>query len=436
MDLPKVLIVGQPFNNDTGGGITLSNLFKGWDRDKLSVACSGYLLLDNIDTEVCNTYYQLGYKEHRWTFPFNYFQRSYTSGVLKFNDKKIQNLTIPKSKLRISIIMNIFYPLIEFLGVYQLLDRTRMSSDFKKWLDDYNPDIIYAQAASRNGILFCREVQKYLNKPMIFHMMDDWPSIINAKGLFKDYWNKKTDKDFRQLLDKTSLLLTICEEMTVEYKARYNKDSIPFHNTIDLDFWKKHQRKNYDLNPNPTILYAGRIGLGIETSLKLIATAVQEINDELNISVKFILQTADTPNWIKNYDCVTHNSFVPYNELPKVFSEADFLILPYDFTPTSIKYIKLSMPTKAPEYMVTGSPIIVFAPKETAIVKNAQKYNWAQIITENDGKAFKDSFKEMIQNKDLRKKYAENAIEMAEKEYNSTVVRARFRNAICSVLGK
>ena len=48
MALPKVLILGQPFNNDTGGGITLSNLFNGWDRDKLAVTCLGYLLLDTI----------------------------------------------------------------------------------------------------------------------------------------------------------------------------------------------------------------------------------------------------------------------------------------------------------------------------------------------------------------------------------------------------
>src|ERR1035437_6867639 len=98
MELPKVLIIGQSFNNDTGGGITLSNLFKGWDRDKIAVACSSYFLLDNIDTEVCNTYYQLGEKEHTGAFPFNYLQRRYTSGIIKFSEKKIQNLTINKSK--------------------------------------------------------------------------------------------------------------------------------------------------------------------------------------------------------------------------------------------------------------------------------------------------------------------------------------------------
>ncbi len=434
MELPKVLIIGQPFNNDTGGGITLSNLFKGWDRDKLAVACSGYLLLDNIDTTVCNTYYQLGYKEHRWAFPFNYLQRKYTSGVLQFNEKKIQNLTIEKSKFRISIIMKVFYPLIEYLGLYQLINRTRMSNEFCKWLDEYNPDIIYYQTASRNGILLCLAIESYLKKPVIFHMMDDWPSMISSNGIFKNYWDRKIDKEFRQLLDKTTLLMSISEEMTIEYKSRYKKDFIPFHNTIDLDFWEKHQRKNYDLKESPTILYAGRIGLGIETSLELIAKTIQNINEELNLSVKFVLQTPEVPGWIRNYKCVVHNSFVPYEDLPKVFSESDFLILPYDFSPTSIKYIQFSMPTKAPEYMVTGTPIIVFAPEETAIVKNARKYEWAKIITENNLTAISEGIKTMIDNKELRQSYAKNAILMAEKNYNSTEVTTRFRDKICSVV--
>ena len=70
MTVPKVLILNQPFNTDTGGGITLSNLFTGWDSQKLAVACSGYLLQDNIDTSICNTYYQLGEKEQVPVYQF------------------------------------------------------------------------------------------------------------------------------------------------------------------------------------------------------------------------------------------------------------------------------------------------------------------------------------------------------------------------------
>ena len=434
MELPKVLIIGQPFNNDTGGGITLSSLFKGWDRDKLAVACSSYLLLDNIDTEVCNTYYQLGEKEHKWSFPFNYLQRKYPSGLIQFSKKKIQNLTIEKSRLRISFIVKVFYPIIEYIGLYNIINKTVLSEELCNWLDEYNPDVIYDQASSRNGILFCIAVQAYLKKPMIFHMMDDWPSTLNQEGLFKRYWQRKIDREFRMLLNKATILMSISEEMAIEYKKRYNKNFITFHNAVDLDFWKKYQRKGYELNISPTIRYAGRIGLGIDSSLKLIAKAVEMVNEELNMSINFILQTPEKPVWIKNYKNVIHSSFVAYDDLPEIFSESDFLLLPYDFTPASIKYIQFSMPTKAPEFMITGTPIIIFAPENTAVVKYARKYNWAKVITKNNIDEVATGIKELIENKELRQQYAKNAIKIAEENHDSIDVTRQFKTVICSLV--
>jgi glycosyltransferase involved in cell wall biosynthesis len=434
MTLPKVLIVGQPFNNNTGGGITLSNLFNGWDRDKLAVACSGYLLLDNIDTEVCNTYYQLGYKEHKWSFPFNFLQRKYFSGLVKFDKKRIQDLTIPKSRLRVKIIMNFIYPLLDYLGLTHFIKKTSLSEDFCSWLKDYNPDIVYVQPSSRDAILFYLSLESYLKKPLIFHIMDDWPSTINENGLFKKYWQNKIDLELRQLLDRASLLMSISDEMAREYKDRYKKDFITFHNPIDIEFWKKHQRTSYGLNENPTILYAGRIGLGIDTSLELIAKAIQMVSEDLKINLKFILQVKEKPLWIDKYQCVDYKKFSPYSDLPRIFSESDFLLLPYDFSPKSIKYIKYSMPTKAPEYMMSGTPIIIFAPEETAIVKYANEFILAKIITRNEVSEVYNGIKQLIENKELRQRIAENAKIIAERNHNSIDVTNRFKKVICSLV--
>jgi glycosyltransferase involved in cell wall biosynthesis len=436
MTLPKVLIIGQPFNNDTGGGITLSNLFNGWDKDKLAVACSGYLLLDNIDTEVCRIYYQLGYKEHKWRFPFNYLQRKYYSGLIKFDSKRIQNLTIHKSELRVKLIMNLFYPFLEYIGLSHYIKKTELSEDFCNWLNDYNPDVIYAQTTSRDGILFCRSVHSYLKKPFIFHMMDDWPSTISDKGLFRKYWRKKIDHEFSLLLDKTDILMSISDEMAYEYKIRYNKDFLTFHNPINIEFWKNHQRNSYELSNSPTILYAGRIGLGIETSLELIARSIKQVNKELKISIKFILQTKEKPFWIDNYQNVEHKNFCSYNDLPKIFSQADFLLLPYDFSQKSIKYIRYSIPTKAPEYMVSGTPIIIFAPEETAVVKYAKKYEWAKVIIENNISDISETIKQLIENKEIRQRISKNAINVAEKNHDSVIITGQFRKVISSLVNK
>lgn len=434
MYLPKVLIINQPFNTDTGGGITLSNLFKGWDKDKLAVACSAYILQDNIDTSICNTYYKLGQEEHKWMFPFNYLKRKYPSGPIEFDERPIQNLTTPVSKLRVKVIMNLFYPVLEYLGLFHAASTFQLSPRFCDWVDEFKPDVIYAQASDRSSIAFCIAVQKYVKKKMVFHMMDDWPSIISSRGLFKTYWQRKIDAEFRVLLDHCTILMSISDYMSEEYQKRYGKTFIPFHNPIDVAFWKQYPRTNYALHEQPTVLYAGRTGLGIQAALKTIASAIQQVNAELNLSIKFVLQTAEIPDWATTFSCVEHRSFVPYQELPKVFSAADLLILPYDFSPRATQYIKYSMPTKASEYMASGTPIVIFAPQDTAVVRYAEAHGWAEVVTENQVEALSKTIKQLISSESAKKSLAQNAQEVAVMRHDLKMVSNDFKEVICSAV--
>ena len=255
--LPKVLILNQPFNNNTGGGITLSNLFAGWDKDKIAVLCHNFLL-ENLDTSICDTYYQLGHKEHSFIFPFNFFKRKHYSGLLKFEQTNTYEPEFKRSPLRIKLITQYFKPTLQYLGINDAVAKIELSPDLCKWLDEFKPDIIYGQASERAGLRLISLVQEYTKKPVVFHMMDDW--ILADEGLFKTIQNKKNTQEFQKLLDKADIALSISESMADEYKARYGKDFTAFHNPIDIDFWKQYQRKNYDLPESPTILYAGRIG--------------------------------------------------------------------------------------------------------------------------------------------------------------------------------
>src|SRR5450755_3342749 len=68
MRYPKILIIGQYFNTESGGGITMTNLFKGWDKESIAVAAEN---MHNLNFAVCNKYYQLGSLETIRRFPFN-----------------------------------------------------------------------------------------------------------------------------------------------------------------------------------------------------------------------------------------------------------------------------------------------------------------------------------------------------------------------------
>ncbi|HBH83004.1 MAG: group 1 glycosyl transferase [Bacteroidetes bacterium GWE2_41_25] len=431
--LPKVLVIGQSFNRTSGGGITQSNLFEGWDKSKIAVACNAHLLR-NSDNRICEIYYQLGQDEHKWVFPFNIIQKKYFSGLICFDENKNNNLVKTGTDYRLNLIEKFFYPFLKYTGLFHCIKRIKLSEKFCSWLNEYKPDVIYAQGSDRERILFALLLHSYLKIPLIYHVMDDWPSVVSNKGMFKKFWYGRIDRELRNLFERASLLMSISDYMSHEYKKRYGKDFIAFHNPINIGFWKRYQRTDYELDNTPNILYAGRIGLGIDSSLESFAKAILVVNKELNIAVKFIIQAIVKPDWIDKYSCAEYRKPVAYNELPKVFSEADFLLLPYDFSEESIQYIKYSMPTKASEYMVSGTPIIIFAPEVTALVQYAKKSAWARAITENNSHVLTEELKSLFEKKELRQKIAGNAILTAEKNHNSVKVTADFKNLICSVV--
>ena len=91
------------------------------------------------------------------------------------------------------------------------------------------------------------------------------------------------------------------------------------------------------------------------------------------------------------------------------------------------------MPTKAPEYMMSGTPIIVFAPEITAIVKYAKKYEWAKIVIKNNVQELSMAIKDLIQNKTLREKIGQNAKKIAMEKHSSINVSNKFKSMICSI---
>jgi glycosyltransferase involved in cell wall biosynthesis len=303
-------------------------------------------------------------------------------------------------------------------------------------LDDFKPDIIYAQAHSVPDIALILLLHAYIKKPLVFHMMDDWPLMITGSKLLKNSQLKRNDKAFRKLLTQSDLLMSISDGMTEAYKLRYGKDFIPFHNPIDLEFWKKYQRHSYELNDSPVLLYAGRLGIGIDTSLELIAQAIELVNSDLGSNIKFIVQAKENPSWSVKYSCVQHKGFVAYGDLPKEFSGADLLILPYDFSLKSIQFIRYSMPTKATEYMISGTPIIIFSPEQTALVSYARKHQWAKIVTDKDVIALSKTISSLIQNKMERQRLAQTAIKIAMDHHSLPKVINEFRSKLNHLANK
>jgi len=432
----KVLIFGQPFNNYSGGGITLTNLFKGWPKDKIAVTYMGHGLY-NVTTDVCDTYYQLGKEEHKWIFPLNLFQKTFPSGLKSFT-KSGESQVSPRQKgFRDKIVNRFFYPLLNWLGVFHCASSISLSQQFMKWLSEFKPEVLYLQVSSRETLLFACQLIDYLKIPSVNHVMDDWPSTINNKGLFRNYWFRKIDTELKQFLDKVDLNLSISDAMSDEYKNRYNKKFIPFHNPVESELWIPHIKKSSDLNKKHiTILYSGRIGVGITEALTEVASAIDSLKIE-GVNIKLHIQTFTKEpgilNKLQKYNCIAINPFADYEQLPKIFSEADILLLANDFSAKGLAYLKFSMPTKASEYMISGTPVLLYAPKQTAISKFFMQNDCGCCVTERSAVAIIKALDLLINNEDYRRKISQNAVTLATEKFDQEKVRKEFQGFLMNI---
>ena len=213
----KVLIYGQPFNNNSGGGITLSNLFKGWPKENIAVVSTPFML-QTVSYDICDNYYQIGIDEYHWKFPFSLYKETFTSGKIVKRESKSNGYVIKvKGGLRQLISMKLLNPFINWSGLSHYISYIKISPELRKWISGFKPDILYIQISNREGILFVKDLIEYLKIPSVIHMMDDWPSTISTTGPLKNYWNKKIDRELKQLLDKIDLHLSISDAMSEEY---------------------------------------------------------------------------------------------------------------------------------------------------------------------------------------------------------------------------
>lgn len=434
MIFPKVLIFGQPFNNFSGGGITLSNLFKCWPKENIAVTYTGHGLF-NVSTDVCDTYYQLGSEEHKWIFPFNLIQRKFKSGIKLFKDGAAEvHINFIQAGFRYKIVNRIFYPSLRWFGLFHFVSRISISERLRNWLAEFKPQVLYLQVSTREEILFAKDIMHLLKIPSVIHMMDDWPSTISNKGFLKNYWKKKIDREFKELLNQVDIHLGISNAMSVEYMKRYNKHFVAFHNPIDTKTWLAFTKTNFDLNKDYVkILHSGRLSVGITESLLEVASALDSFNKDglkAKLHIQTFTQEPEILSRLQKYRSVIINPFAKLEQIPKILSEADILLLANDFNKQGIDYLRLSMPTKASEYMISGTPVLVYSPEETAVSEFFNKNECGICVTRQGKSELIRAIQFMINNEESRRRISINAVDYAKEKFDSIKVRNEFQGLL------
>lgn len=429
--LPKVLIIGEVFGAHGGGGITLGKLFEKWPAETLAIAelpCN----LDKNDFNKCNNCYSFGHLEKVYRFPFNrLFTQHQSQRIREISVKSLQRYGRTNKANRFK---SAFFEKVFQLFNLNSLYSSKISPCFLKWIAEFKPNYIYVQPNSPFKIEIVNQIYSITRIPYIVHVMDDYIVSWYKQGIFSPFLKRILYKSVRILFTHAYKRIAICEYMATEYSKKYKVHFEYLHNSICVDRWRQASEtlaSTEMLNKSIKLLHLGRISFPVINSLMLAAKAIEDLNSndiKIELHIYSFDYSSESSKIFSSINAVYVYPPVKYEQVPRLIKQHDLLLLPLDFDRKTIQYTRLSFSTKAPEFMASGKPIIVLAPKESALSIHAQKYGWA--ITVNRPKIFEiqKAIMSVINSPELVNVITEKALRFAVEHCDAWNLGEKFIN--------
>ena len=420
VELPRVLVVtANNFNLVSGGGITLTNLFRGWPHDRLANVHEDAVPEDH---SVCRTFYRLTEEEIRWNWPFSLLQGWY-------GRKKQQAMSGGGSAPG---------PAGRGWGsaVKRLLGdgapkQARLTPALLDWVEKFHPTLLYGFLGSLEQITLIRSLAARFNIPMVVHMMDDWPAVLHRRGLLSPIMGPLIRSELACALKEARGRLAICDDMCTEYRDRYGYEFTAFQNALDPAGWLPHARHQWQAGVPFVVRYVGSIlADGQQESLKDIALAVTGLRRAGRPIQLWIHAPGPDADYLRRLgmpaDAVVIEGPPDPVLVPRLLAESDLLLLPYNFDVRSARYIRLSLPTKAPAYMISATPVLVYAPSDVATVRYAAREGWGYVVSSQGEQAVAEALTLLMDDQTLRERLGRKAQQVALLRHDAGRVRQAF----------
>lgn len=423
-DLPRLLFVTpHAFNKTTGTGITFTNLFGGWPKDGLATVHDD---AEPTTDDVCARYYALGDAEIRRWAPARWLRPGgvAAAGGEAPSAARAGGPSVAAKRL-------IFGDGLPQSG--------RLSAELDRWIAAFEPDVVYTILGSIGLMEMIDRVRTRFALPLVVHLMDDWPSVQFRRGLLAPWQRRRMQGLLERLIGAAALRIGICEAMCRAFERRYGAPFVAFQNTVDAARWAACARDPVPVGEPATIVYAGSVFATAQLeSLVDCCRAVAALNGG-GRAVNLDIYSPESLVGAHRARLEVHPAIrvrPPLTDDAAFFgtlADADGLLVPANFDPESVRFIRYSMPTRVPAYLAAGTPILVHGPAGIAQVDYARDAGWGLVVDDRGIDGLKAAIARLLDDGALRMALADRAKATALAHHDRARVRARFRDALTAV---
>lgn len=309
------------------------------------------------------------------------------------------------------------------------------TENLNNFLDNFKPDVILH---SMEGYIHLNRIIKYAiaktGAKAIGYIWDDNFTYKQSTGLGFYIYRYFQRRSLKSLAKLTSAFFAISPQTKNEADAFFNISCkiLTKPATLEQDVHTGQYAKKDSLI---RLLYTGNLGIGRDSSLKLVVEALSIINQnerkmELDVYTNSQLSEEYISSVCSDF-CRIHPP-VPQQRVFELQKHADILLFLEALTGKDSKTARLSFSTKITDYLSSGKCIFAIGNSEVAPMLYLKENKAAAIATSEQ--EIIEQLTRLIEQPSLISKYADNALSCARNNHDAARIKKIFFTTIRETL--
>ena len=300
-------------------------------------------------------------------------------------------------------------------------------------IKEFNPEVILYRPVPDNMPLhdLAMQVIRHSKTPLLTWIMDDWPMRLQRESPDK---YQIFDRDFRELIGRSALNLSIGEAMSNAFKNRYGVNFEPLANgVLPEDLFDKNRPVS---SKDPVIVrYAGALAENMTLhSIARTARAIEQVGQSREILFEIRTKKIWQDKALKYFRGLQKTTFVieqlSRDEYRNWLAEADILIIGYNFDPASVEYIQYSLANKMPECLASGAVTLAHGPAGVATIDYLKAHCCAAVVEEDSELALVHEIEKLASDQSYKLDLLQKAHLVLTEKHNLSRLRKEFKRLV------
>lgn len=303
---------------------------------------------------------------------------------------------------------------------------------FKKWLDDFHPDLVFFASGDYSFIYrIAYKIAKKRNIPLVVSCMDDYYfNNHNRNKLFGGFTHNLFMKQVKKTMSYAQTVFCICEKMSRDYSKLFHIDCYTLHTPSTIKGPLAGETKN-------KISYIGNLGYQRYFQLVQIGKALKELNLPEGPSVIDVYSSESSEEILKylaEENGIKFHGQIPFDEVKGVIAESLAVIHTESFDEDIANSVRYSVSTKIADSLASGTCILAYGPKDIASIEYLAENNAAFVI--DNPESLKSKLYEFIFDQEQRHRIQDNALKLAKENHDIKINTRFLATVLKSIAGK